>query len=322
MNPVATTTQGWIREAITDAFAQLGTVEVQLTEARGHAHDVAARACRLGVQRIVTFGGDGTINETVNGLLSVDAPRPTLLTVPGGHTNVFARLLGIPQDPLEATGALIEGVVAGRTRTVTVGRADDRYFLCSAGLGLDAEVLRRVEQQRAQGARASIPRFVASAIVAQATYGPLAKPRISIELPAKPGTDEHDPRELGSADPGSRIDGVYTAIVQNGPVWTYAGSLPLIFAPGATFDNGLSVFGIRSQDPLRLARHLARATLRPDWRGGDSAASDLAALRLTAREPTPFQVDGDVIGDRQLVSFSAHSAALTVGLPADDAALA
>jgi diacylglycerol kinase family enzyme len=278
----------------------LGSLDVRTTEHRGHAIELAADARRRGVTHVATFGGDGTINEVVNGLLqSCDGELPTLLPIPGGHTNVFARLLGFSQDPLEAMGMAAEGVRAGYTRTINLGRANDRYFLFSAGLGLDAEVLRRVEHQRAQGAKASVPRFVASALLTHALNVTTGTPDITIELPED-----------------IRISGAYLAIVQNGPVWTFAGSLPITFAPDTDFTNGLSVFGIRSLDPLRLGNHLARATLRPDWLGGDNAASDLASFRLTAGKPTPFQVDGDVVGDCTEVLLECVPDALRVGLPA------
>lgn len=298
VNPTATTVHSWVRDAIVDALALMGSLEVRTTDHRGHAMELAAEARRRGVARVATFGGDGTVNEAVNGLLQAGPGDdvPLLLTIPGGHTNVFARLLGIPQDPLEATGALADGVRAGRVRSINLGLANDRYFLFSAGLGLDAEVLHRVEHQRAQGAKASIPRYVASALLTHALNVP-AKPRITIELPD-----------------ATRISGVYMAIVQNGPVWTYAGSLPITFSPDTDFDNGLAVFGIRALDPLRLGNHLARATLRPDWLGGDSAAGDLSSFRLHAAEPTLFHVDGDVIGDRSEIELTSVPGALRVAV--------
>lgn len=288
-----------MRDAIIDSLRLLGPVEVHSTEGRGHAVALAAEARARGLLRVATFGGDGTINEAVNGLLQGGGGDdvPLLLTIPGGHTNVFARLLGLPQDPLEAMGALVDGLRHGHTRAINLGRADERYFLFSAGFGLDAEVLQRVEHQRAQGARASIPRFVASALLTHAANAYAGKPRISIELPD-----------------ATTIGGVYSAVVQNGSVWTYAGSLPITFAPDADFDNGLSVFGIRSLDPLRLGNHLARATLRPDWLGGDSAASDLQEFRLRATEPMLFHVDGDVIGDRSAITLTSVERVLRVAV--------
>jgi diacylglycerol kinase family enzyme len=299
VNPAATTAHAWVRDAIVDSLARVGELEVCTTNHRGHATELAAEARRHGVTHVATLGGDGTVNEAVNGLLQAGPGPdvPILLPIPGGHTNVLTRLLGIPQDPLEAMGAIAEGVRAGRVRRISLGLADDRYFLFSAGLGLDAEVLRRVEHQRAQGAKASIPRYVASTLLTHAMNAPVGKPRITIELPH-----------------GGTISGVYTAIVQNGAVWTYAGSLPITFAPDTHFDNGLSVFGIRALDPLSLGNYLARAALRPDRLDGDSTASDLDSLRLHAGEPTLFQVDGDVIGDRREVHLRSMPGALRVGV--------
>lgn len=300
VNPHATTTRGWVRDAIADGLSELGSVEVVTTTHRGHATALAAEARRAGVPRVATFGGDGTINETVNGLLAAGPGEdvPTLLPIPGGHTNVLPRVLGIPQDPLEATGALTEAARSGWVRHLGLGRADDRWFLFSAGAGLDAEVLRRVEQQRAHGARASIPRYVATAVLAHAQSLFPGQPQLSIAFPD-----------------GSVIDAVYTAVIQNAPVWTYAGSLPVTFAPDADFERGLAVFGIRSLDPLRLANHLALATLRPAWLDGASAAGDLAEFELRSAQPMPLQVDGDVVGERTRVSVRHHARVLPVAVP-------
>jgi diacylglycerol kinase family enzyme len=95
---------------------------------------------------VVALGGDGTVNEVVNGLLT-DGPKadlPALAVVPGGSTNVFARALGLPTHPFDATGAILEALRAGRTRRIGLGLADDRYFTFNAGLGFDADVVRRI----------------------------------------------------------------------------------------------------------------------------------------------------------------------------------
>lgn len=302
MNPHATTTHDWVPDVIAKAFASLGDVHVESTTHRGHAHDLAAQARRDGIERVIAFGGDGTINEIVNGLLAVesDDPVPTLATVPGGHTNVVARSLGLPNDPVEATSLLLECARADQAIELNVGRANDRYFLFSAGLGVDAQVLRRVEEQRAQGVKASIPLYVASALLQFALTSPLGKPQLRIELPD-----------------GSSIDGVYTAIVQNLHPWTFIGTLPVTFAPDARPDNGLSVYGIRSLDPVSLASSLGRAALKPEWLGDARAAHDLPGFTVRAGQPLPLQVDGDVVGDQSEVRFSLEKRAIRVLCPSE-----
>lgn len=300
MNPFATTVQPWLHDVILQAFETLGDVSIAQTRHRGHAHAIAAEARRAGVDRVIVFGGDGTLNEVVNGLLEdpPTLPTPTLGVIPGGHTNVVARALGFPNDPVEATSLLLESARQHHTRALNLGRVDDRAFVFSAGLGVDAQVLRRVEEQRAQGAKASIPRYVASALLQFAFTSPLGRPQLRIDLPD-----------------GSIIDGVYTTIVQNLHPWTFIGTLPITFAPDAGPANGLSVYGIRSLDPVSLTSYLGRAALKPEWLDGGRAAHDLTGFTVRSDQPLPLQVDGDVVGDRTEARFELLPQAIRVLVP-------
>ena len=150
-NPRATSTSARQRRVVTDALSTASApdnVRLALTTERGHASALAAEAMRAGTDVVVAMGGDGTVNEVVNGLLS-DGVRPDLPglgVIPAGSTNVFARALGLPRDPVESAAVLLEALMAGRRRAVTIGRADRRWFLFSAGFGFDAAVVARVEQ--------------------------------------------------------------------------------------------------------------------------------------------------------------------------------
>ena len=153
VNPKATTTTERGRDVLVRALRSEVDLAVEYTQRRGHAAELAPRAASDGYDVVVTLGGDGTVNEVVNGLLR-DGPGPTvpaLAVVPGGSTNVFARALGLPKDWTEGTGVILEALHTGRVRTVGLGRADDRYFTFCAGLGLDAEVVRKVERARLRG---------------------------------------------------------------------------------------------------------------------------------------------------------------------------
>src|SRR5262249_4987313 len=135
---------------------------------RGHAAELANAAARSGFGLLVTLGGDGTVNEVVNGILS-DGPGPAvpaLAVVPGGSTNVFARALGLPRDWAESTGLILEALHTGRTRTISLGQADGRYFTFCAGYGLDAEVIRKVERARLRG-KVSTPGLYVRSLVSQ-----------------------------------------------------------------------------------------------------------------------------------------------------------
>ncbi len=282
---------------VVEALTSLGEIRVRTTESRDEAYAAAAAAVHDGTDVLVALGGDGTVNEIVNGLLShgPNAGAPALAVVPAGHANVFARVLGFPNDPVEATSLLIDGIRSGRLDTVNVGRADERYFLCSAGLGLDAEVLDRVERQRARGVRASVPLYVASGVLAHATRSSHSEAPMRVEFP--------DRRPLTH---------VFSIIVQNAPVWTYFGAIPVTFAPDAGLHDGLSVYGVRSLDVLSVSNHLARAALAPSRLDSEAVASDVESFVVHATVPIPLQLDGDVIGDRSEVHFRLVRDALRV----------
>src|ERR1700744_686884 len=176
VNPRATTTTKPVREAIVATLAARTRIEVVETRHRGDARDLPARAADEGWDALLVLSGDGTINEAVNGLMDKATVRtgqppagpgsgtgggaqatggpapgpPAIGPIPGGNANVFTRDLGVPADPEAAATVLAARLVAGTTRTIGLGLAGDRYFTFNAGLGWDAEVVRGVEDQRAQ----------------------------------------------------------------------------------------------------------------------------------------------------------------------------
>ena len=167
VNPHATATTQLRRDVITHALASQMELEVAETRYRGHAATLARKAASDGFQLIVTLGGDGTVNEAVNGLLHGLKPGtdPAFAPVPGGNANVFSRALGLPADPVDATGRILEALRTGRDRRVGLGCASpghtspgappgaslDRYFTFNAGMGLDAETVRVIEGMREHG---------------------------------------------------------------------------------------------------------------------------------------------------------------------------
>src|SRR5437764_16189 len=156
--------------AVPSSSASAMKLETVTTEYRGHARDLSRQAAESNdIDLVVALGGDGTVNEVVNGLLHA-GPNPEglprLAVVPGGSTNVFARALGLPNDAVEATGALLDALREGSERTVGMGLAEgtpgtedesvpSRWFTFCAGLGFDAGGLGRVEQQREQGRKST-----------------------------------------------------------------------------------------------------------------------------------------------------------------------
>src|SRR4051794_13496753 len=160
VNPKATATTTRTREVLVRALGSDLKLDVAETQRRGHARDLAKQATNDGVDVVVALGGDGTVNEVVNGLLhqGPGPDVPSLAVVPGGSTNVFTRTLGLSQQPVEATGEILDALRNGSRRVIGLGRLSDvaepadpastRWFTFCAGLGLDAEVVREVEVHR------------------------------------------------------------------------------------------------------------------------------------------------------------------------------
>src|SRR5690348_12252557 len=142
VNPYATTVSDRLKNLV--VYALRGSYEVDAidTEARDHATELTREAAREGYDVVVAFGGDGTVNEAANGLAGSDTP---LFCLPGGRTNVYCRMLGIPTDVVDATEHLLRLADDWHPRPVDLGRVNDRYFVFAAGLGLDAAVVERVD---------------------------------------------------------------------------------------------------------------------------------------------------------------------------------
>lgn len=304
VNPRATAISPRERDVLAHALASDAGLEVVETANRGHAAALACRAMRSGTDVVVALGGDGTVNEVINGLLTdgVHPGVPALGVVPAGSTNVFVRALGVPNDPVEATGALLEGVRTGTRRRVSLGMADDRYFCFAAGLGFDAAIVHGVERKRRQGRRST---HLLYARVGVREFFALDRrhPKLSVELPD-----------------GARIDDIYFTIVANADPWTYVGNRPLHPTPDATLETGLALYARRRMSTAGILFSMARMSgSRPRIGGrGARVVHDLDQVTVIADEPMPFQVDGDALDFRDKVSFrSVPDAISVVGVPTE-----
>jgi diacylglycerol kinase family enzyme len=280
------------------ALGSEALLQVEQTANRGHAAALACRAMRNGVDLVVALGGDGTVNEVVNGLLTdgVHAGVPALGVVPAGSTNVFARALGLPNDPVEATGALLDALRSGRRRPISLGRLDERWFTFAAGVGLDAAIVAGVERARRRGKRSTHALY---ARVGLREFWAMDRrhPTLQLQLPD-----------------GQVVDGLFYAIVANADPWTYLGKRPLRPTPKVTFDSGLDVYARRRMGTvgaiLALAR-MSRAEPRSVGRGA-VLHHDLSGLVLRANPAIPVQVDGDLLQPREMMRFCSVPGALTV----------
>jgi diacylglycerol kinase family enzyme len=257
---------------------------------------------------VVALGGDGTVNEIVNGILRGDGtttgPRteqPALAVVPGGSTNVFSRAVGIPRDPVEATGSLLDALREGRSRWISLGRAaspggDDRWFTFTAGLGLDADAVRMVELARAKGKAATPSRYT------RATLG-----RFLL------GTDRRH-GAITLERPGEEpIAGLFLGIIANTTPWTYFGGHPITLTTTASFDTGLDLVVLRKFGIVRTLWAASGMLTGVGVRGRSRMAlHDLGEFRLVAERPMHFEVDGDYLGERDDVSFTSVQSAIRV----------
>jgi diacylglycerol kinase family enzyme len=308
VNPKATTTNERSRDVLVRALRSEVDLTVEYTMKRGHAAGLARAAAESGVDLVVTLGGDGTVNEAVNGLMTAQpglaargtAPAfrlPALAVVPGGSTNVFARALGLPRDWADGTSVILDGLRSGRHRVIGLGRADDRYFTFTAGLGLDAAVVRRVEQARLRG-RTSTPSLYVRSMIGQIFSGEDRKsPPLSIERPGE------EP-ELGLG----------TVIIQNTAPWTYVGDRAINPNPDASFDRGLDLLAVRNLYIASTTRTVTQMVSRNADPHGKHVLRlhDQAEFTVVASRPQPFQLDGDYLGERQKVHFLSVPDALRV----------
>jgi diacylglycerol kinase family enzyme len=298
VNPRATAMSSRERDVLAHSLGGYADLEVAETTNRGHASALACRAMRNGTDVVVALGGDGTVNEVINGLLTdgIHDGVPALGVVPAGSTNVFVRALGLPNDPIEATGALLEGLRTGTRRTVNLGLADDRYFCFAAGLGFDAAIVHGVERKRRQGKRSTHVLY-ARVGVREFFAADRRHPRLRIDMPD-----------------GTQLDGVYFAIVANTDPWTFVGNRPLHPTPEAGFDTGLALYGRRRMGLVGMLVSMARLSGKHPHIGerGAYLVHDLETLTLVADEPLPFQMDGDALEFREKVTFRSVPNAIQV----------
>jgi diacylglycerol kinase family enzyme len=295
VNPTATSTSSRMRDVIVRALASELKVDVVETGHRGHGRDLGSQAAAEGIDLVVAVGGDGTVNEVVNGMLEYGpSPHlPMLAVVPGGSTNVFSRALGRSRDPVDATAEILDSLREGRTRLVSLGTAsargtgtDDewtapRWFVFTAGLGFDAEVIARVEAQRARGRRSTGALYVREAVSTFLVGRERRRPAMTLQVPGEPA-----------------MDGLFLCLISNVSPWTYLGARPVVVSPRASFDTGLDVFAMGRLGPVRMLHHVRKTMARrPDVRGrGVHHWHDLEELTLTAVRPQGWQLDGDHLG--------------------------
>ena len=286
VNPQASRVDDGAISAVERALMRSAFVRTVRTERPGHAVELARDAAAA--DAVIVFSGDGGFNEVLNGVEREDLP---LGFVPGGGTSVLPRALGVPRDPVDAAERLADALADDRTRRISTGRVNGRRFAFSAGIGIDAEAVRRIDERgrSPEGRRPGDLAFVG-------TFARLIFER------------------RGRFDPVLEVVGYGRAaliLVSNVQPYTFLKALAIQAAPEAVFEEGLDFLAPRSLTPRSLAPLLfALATGRPvrnAYRG-----HDLDRIEVRCDEPLPLQADGEDLGDVTEAVFESERRSVSV----------
>lgn len=296
VNPYATTMSVRLKHLVVYALQGRYDVEAIETERRGHAIELVTAAIGQAFDVVVAFGGDGTVNEAANGLAGTDTP---LTVLPGGSNNVFCKMLGIPNDVVDATEHLLRLADRWEPRAVDLGCLNGRWFTFAAGFGLDASVVERVDAHPHLKARFGAWYYAQAAVSAFLRKYVVNPPRLEIEVG------------------GKTVQGV-SAFFQNGAPYTYFKSRPVNLVEGARLDSGdlagVMLTRARPYDvptvtfralsgAARIARHRAITAF---------AGVREARVRSLDGRPIPLQVDGDHMSDETVAELTVAAGALHV----------
>lgn len=296
-NPYATTMSARLRNLVIAALHGRYEVDAIDTQARGHATELCREAAQEGYDVVVSFGGDGTVNEVANGLAGCSTP---LTCLPGGATNVLCKMLGIPGDIVDATEHLLAMADRWQPRRIDLGTANGRAFAYSSGFGLDASVVKRIEQS--PGLKRHRLReyfFVYAAVETVLRHYVRHPPRMEVHL-------------------DGRVDRAITTLVQNGEQFTYLDDRPIFIAEGAALDSGtlagVALRGVRPHDIPGIALRLLSSRRSIVGHRQILDFRDAVELRCVSTDgrSIPLHVDGDHIGDVTEAVFGVTPGALGV----------
>ncbi len=293
VNPVARTYSKPVLAVIEKALSADFALEVVETKQRGHASEIASQAVADGMDVVVVFSGDGTINEVVNALAGTET---ALGVLPGGATNILVRALDLPLDPVEATGVLISKALDDEAFKLSLGRADGRYFAVNCGAGVDAAAMKRIDTKFPR-TKDRFDRVAFRAVAWELLVGYAGRlPDLTVQI-----------------DDAEAMPSLSVMVGRTDP-YTYYKDRGLRMTPEASFEKGLDVLSVR-----KLAR---RSVPRIIWQVFGSArhvhgrdidyVHDASIVTVTGARPFPVQVDGDSLPDRASLRIDLAREALWV----------
>ena len=278
VNSAASSVTGRRRVVIQKALSADHEVTLAETVRRGHATRLARSAASDGVDVVVVLGGDGTLNEAANGLAGTDTAMAVL---PGGSTNVFARIIGLPDDPLDAVGQLLDALDRRAISRIALGAVDGRYFLFHCGIGFDAAVVEQVESRGPWKRWAGHPLFIYATLTTWLRRTSRRRPRM----------------RLIDASGDTLAEGLLTIVLNANP-YTYLGGRSFDLVPGLGLDQPLAAVTLPSLSLHRLLPVALKALRSGDVRDmrGATVHEGLRDLTVVAEPPVPYQADGDHLG--------------------------
>lgn len=298
VNPYASTVSGRLKNVVVYALQSRYEIEVIDTRERNHATEIVADALGRSTYDVVcSFGGDGTANEVINGMIGSEVPFTFL---PGGMTNVIGRVMGIPNDIVDATEHLLTLADHFEPRKVDLGDANGRKFIFAAGAGLDAEIVRACESKPSFKKRFGQNYYAVSAVRVFAKHL-FMRTRLHIQA------DDLDTRGI-------------VAIAQNARPFTYFGPREIDLSETAGLENrSLALTVLDRANPLDFAP-LATRLLTPNTDIADNRhikqLPDFQRAVITRKKPDgpqiALQADGYYIGEYDEIVFTALPAALNV----------
>ena len=274
-------------------------VQVVETNERGHATRFAQDAASRGLDAVVGFGGDGTLNEIATGLAGSDT---ALAMLPGGSTNVFVRTLGIANDPMVALTQLMAGIDRNEIERVSLGQANGRYFTFHAGIGYDAAVVEQVER------RSSLKRVVGQPLFAYSALHSWFK-----------SYDRKYPHFTMNIDGRAIPNGFFSVVLNTNP-YTFVGKHAIHLSSAASLEKKLVVVTFRKMTTPLMLKTLYSALRRGglETSSGIDIATDVENVKIEFPAPFPYQLDGDYLGDTTSIEIKHCPEALRLVRPTID----
>lgn len=271
-------------------------VQVVETNERGHATRFAQDAASRGLDAVVGFGGDGTLNEIATGLAGSDT---ALAMLPGGSTNVFVRSLGVANDPMVALTQLMAGIDRNEIERVSLGKANGRYFTFHAGIGYDASVVEQVER------RSSLKRVVGQPLFAYSALHSWFK-----------SYDRKYPHFTMNIDGRAIPNGFFSVVLNTNP-YTFVGKHAIHLSSAASLEKKLVVVTFRKMTTPLMLKTLYSALRRGglETSSGIDIATDVENVKIEFPAPFPYQLDGDYLGDTTSIDIKHCPEALRLVRP-------